>query len=142
MQEKWNKKDASRVPSEQDISAYVKNPLWDRLCTYLEEEYGARRIVEYSRCAVPGWNVKYKKSGRSLCTLYPMEGYFIALIVIGEREKNEMELLLPSLGSYLQALYRDTKTGMGQKWLMIEVREEEVLNDVKRCVAIRAQKKK
>ncbi len=134
----WDKKDDSKKPDANEVRIYVGSPLWDDLCAHLENEYGAKCIMEYSRCAVPGWNFKYRKSGRALCTLYPMEGFFIALVVIGEREKNETELLLPSLSKYLRTLYHDTKSGMGQKWLMIEVKDKLVLEDVKRCVAVRA----
>lgn len=34
--------------------------------------------------------MKYRKSGRSLCTLYPMDGHFVALVVIGEHEKTNL----------------------------------------------------
>lgn len=87
-----------------------------------------------------GWNIKFKRAGRSLCTLYPMEGYFIALVVIGERERAETELMLPSCTEYLQKPYKETKAGMGRKWLMIHVTDEAVLEDVKKCIAIRSGK--
>ncbi|KAB2952754.1 DUF3788 family protein [Heliorestis acidaminivorans] len=36
----------------------------------MEEAYQAKPHITYSKCsAQPGWNVKYKKSGKSLCTL-------------------------------------------------------------------------
>ena len=89
-----------------------------------------------------GWNVKYKKSGRSLCTLYPEKGTFSVLVVIGERERPEMELLLPTFSEYLQELYRKTQVSMGQRWLMIDVTDEEILEDVKRCIFVRRNSKK
>jgi AraC family transcriptional regulator len=88
-----------------------------------------------------GWNVKYKKGGRSLCTLYPQEGSFLALVVIGQREIAEAEILLPFLSAYVQQVFAETKTGMQQKWLMIEVKNTEVLEDVKQLVALRRPKK-
>lgn len=133
----WNHLDQTQTPSPEAVSASVGSPLWDALCQFAEEQFGAKPLFEYSRCCVPGWNLKYKKAGRSLCTLYPMEGFFTALVVIGERERPETELILPTLTPYLQTLYRDTKTGMGQKWLMIEVRDEAVLQDVKQLIVIR-----
>lgn len=89
-----------------------------------------------------GWNVKYKKAGRTLCTLYPMEGFFIALIVIGERERLEIEFALPLFTEHFVRLYHDTKCGMGQKWLMIRVTDEVILDDVKQCIAIRRKIKR
>lgn len=133
----WDKLDKSVKPDIETVDAFVSFPLWTELRSYLEATYQSKPLLEYSGCSVPGWNVKYRKSGRGLCTLYPMEGWFIALVVIGEREKEEAELVLPTLSPYLQKLYAETKEGMGQRWLMTEVRNEAVLEDVKKLIAIR-----
>ena len=143
IKETWNKTNGTQKPSMTTISAYVNNPLFECLCRHVETEYMSKPVLEYSRCSFQyGWNVKYKKAGRTLCTLYPMEGYFIALIVIGDREQAETEEMLPFFTEYLQQLYFETKTGMGQKWLMINVTDGAVLEDVKKCIAIRRGKKK
>jgi AraC family transcriptional regulator len=143
MKETWDKTNGAQKPSLATVSAYVKNPLFECLCKHLEMEYQSKPELEYSRCSMQyGWNVKYKKAGRTLCTLYPMKGYFIVLIVIGSREMPETELMLPSFTEYLQQLYHETKTGMGQKWLMINVTDDAILEDVKQCIAIQKGKKK
>lgn len=135
--------DGTHKPSMAVIGSYVQNPLFEQLCNHVETEYQSKPVLEYSRCSMQhGWNVKYKKAGRTLCTLYPMKGYYIALIVIGERERIETELMLPFCTEYFRQLYHETKTGMGQKWLMINVTDEAVLEDVKQCIAIRRGKKK
>lgn len=84
-----------------------------------------------------GWNVKYKKSGKSLCTLYPMEGYFIALVVVGSHELTEAELLMPLCSDYVQTVFKNTKIGNGQKWLMLEVRDREIMEDVFSLINLR-----
>ena len=33
-----------------------------------------------------GWNLWYRKSGKSLLSLYPQEGYFVAQIVLGNAQ--------------------------------------------------------
>lgn len=138
----WNKTDGTKEPSPEIMAAYVNNPLWGQLCEHAEQQYQTKPIIEYSRCSMqPGWNLKYRKAGRTLCTLYPMAGYFTVLIVIGERERTETEFALPSFTDYVRRLYRETRTGMGQKWLMIDVTEEAVLEDVKQCIAIRRGKR-
>ncbi|WP_312813857.1 DUF3788 family protein [Sedimentibacter sp.] len=143
MKETWDKTNGIQKPSMATISSYVNSPLFEHLCRHLEAEYQSKPLLEYSRCSMQyGWNVKYKKAGRTLCTLYPMEGYFIALIVIGDRERMETERMLPYFTDYFHRLYHETKTGMGQKWLMINVTDAAVLEDVKQCVAIRRGRKK
>ena len=141
--ETWDKTNGIQKPSMSTISAYVNSPLFECLCKHIETEYQSKPVLDYSRCSFQyGWNVKYKKAGRTLCTLYPMEGYYIALIVIGEREVTETEWMLPLFTEYIQQLYRETKMGMGQKWLMINVTDEVVLDDVKQLIYIRRGKKK
>lgn len=143
IKETWDKTNATQKPSMTTISAYVNSPLLECLCKHVETEYQSKPVLDYSRCSMQyGWNVKYKKAGRTLCTLYPMKGYFIALIVISDREKTEAEWMLPFCTEYLQQLYHETKTGMGQKWLMINVMDDAVLEDVKQFIAIRRSKKK
>ena len=136
-----DKTDEMKKPSMEAIRAYVNNPLFEQLCMHVESEYQSKPVLEYSRCSIQrGWNVKYKKAGLSLCTIYPMEGCYIALIVIGERECAEMEWMLPFCTEYFQQLYHKTKIGMGQKWLMIQVTEAAVLEDLKKCIALRSRK--
>jgi AraC family transcriptional regulator len=140
--ETWDKTNGTQKPSMETINAYVDSPLFEGLCKYVESEYKSKPVLDYSRCSMQcGWNVKYKKSGRTLCTLYPMEGYFIALIVISDREKTETEFMLPFCTKYLQQLYHETRTGIGQKWLMINVTDDAILEDVKQLIAIRRGKK-
>lgn len=141
METAWNKLDKQQEPTIDIIHKYVNSPLWDKLCNYLETTYKSKPSISYSGCgAAPGWNVKYRKSGRGLCTLYPYEGSFTALVVIGEKEKEATEITLPMLSSYIQDLYKNTKYGMGQRWLMIQITSEEILKDVETLIAIRQAK--
>ncbi len=129
-------------PAPEDISKYAGSELWEKLSSFLEGTYKIKPKFSYSRCALqPGWNVKYKKNGKSLCTLYPMDGFFIALVVIGSRESPEAELILPLLSSYTQSLYQNTVFSAGGRWLMINVTEPAVLDDVITLVQIRAKTK-
>lgn len=130
--------DIENSPSAQQISEYIANPLWENLNSFIVDNYQIKPTYSYSRCSgQPGWNVKYKKAGCSLCTLYPMEGFFIALVVIGDKEQTETELLLPMLGKHVQQLYANADYVMNCRWLMINVTDEHVLEDVKQLIQIR-----
>ncbi len=84
-----------------------------------------------------GWNVKYRKGGKALCSLYPKQGYFAALIAIGEKEKTEAEMLMPHCDAYTRELYAKTKAGATGKSLGVEVTSESILRDVKALIEIR-----
>ncbi|MDF2948692.1 MAG: hypothetical protein K0R07_710, partial [Sedimentibacter sp.] len=82
-------------PSLKEISDYINNPLWNKLTEFIEKTYLVKPQIEYSKCSmVPGWNVKYKKGSRSICTLYPNQNFFTCLICVGSKEVVEVELLL------------------------------------------------
>lgn len=138
----WNECYTKQTPPTlAEIGEHIASPLWDKLCTHLQDRYGVAPHIEHSICsAAPGWNVKYKKSSRSLCTLYPAEGYFTAMVSIGSKEAMEAELLLSACTEYTQALYWRTNCCNGSRWLMIEVRTPEILEDVKTLIALRMRK--
>ncbi len=128
-----------RKPTPGDIAEFVDNPLWKTLCSWLESGYRTVPRIEYSRCGMaPGWNVKYKKGGRALCTLYPAAGSFTCLVCIGQREAMAAEALLPLCSPPVRQLYHTASPLNGSRWLMIPVTDEAVLTDVKELIGIRA----
>lgn len=129
-------------PALDNISEYVNNELWQELNAFLQSTYHIQPKLAYSRCSMqPGWNVKYQKSGKSLCTLYPMKGYFIALVVIGNKEMHEAELLMPLCNKYIQALFQKADFSTGGRWLMVNVTDRPILDDVVSLIQIRVRPK-
>ena len=129
-----------RAPSLEEVAAFVKSGLWGSARGEIESGFKVTPRLEYSGCAgQKGWNIKYKKGGRSLCTLYPMDGYFISLVVIGRREEECMPQILPSLGEQTQALYGRTPFSLGGRWLMMTVNDESSLQDLLSLVKLRAE---
>lgn len=129
-------------PAYENFCEYVKSDLWLELNSFLQETYHILPQIEYSGCSIQkGWNIKYRKGGKSLCTLYPMQGYFIVLAVIGEREINEAELLIPLCSEYTQNLFKQTISGYSGKWMMIDVKKPNVLHDVKKIIELRVSRK-
>ncbi len=77
--------------------------------------------------------MKYKKRSKSLCTLYPMAGYFIALVVVGLKEEEEVQIGIDAglFTNDVKELYEKTAYSVMGRWLMIEVQGKAVLNDRK-----------
>lgn len=129
-------------PDLLQTSTYVNCPLWNELCEYIEKTYNVIPSIEYSRCSMEtGWNVKYKKSGRSLCTLYPKENHYTCMVSIGTKEVVETEFLLQSFDTHLQEIYKNTKPFNGSRWLMIDVTSKEILENIKTLINIRVKLK-
>lgn len=129
-------------PDLSAVSEYISSPLWEELRAHLEESYAVLPTVEHSICSgAAGWNLKYKKSSRAICTLYPAEGYFTCMVSIGRKEIPYAELLLPSCTEYIRELYERTSLFNGGRWLMINVTTPEILEDTKELIALRMKKR-
>lgn len=129
----------SHCPSLEEIRKYINNPLFSEFYHAVTEKYHAIEKIEFSKCSLAyGWNIKLKKSGKSLCTIYPGKGDFTVLVVIGEQKQPAVELLLPDLTPEVQKIYRETKEGNGQRWLMIDFTDNKsICQDVLRLIEIR-----
>ncbi|MEO1768957.1 DUF3788 domain-containing protein [Candidatus Enterococcus ferrettii] len=131
---------AKTQPTKEQIAAFIDNPLWFQFNDYLQQAYEVEPKYSYSGCSMQaGWNIKYVKSGKSLCTLYPMEGYFISLVVIGKKEMASAEELMPLVSPYVQKVFTGAKVGQGQKWLMLDMKEMAVLEDTLKLIALRRE---
>ena len=125
-------------PTWEQITEYIGSPLWADFNERIQSAYQIKPCMEHSRCSMQaGWNIKYKKGGKSLCTLYPMQGYFIVLVVVGSRELTEAEFLMPQCSDYVQTVFKNTKIGNGQKWLMLDVRDRGIMDDVFSLINLR-----
>lgn len=135
----WNEQyPMNKKPTEEEIADYINSPLWRELCGFIEQRWSSTPSVEYSRCSgAPGWNVKYKKGSRAICTLYPNDGFFTCMVSIGSKQAEEAEILLLSCTKYLQELYSNSSVFNGGRWLMIDVTSPEILDDVKELIEVR-----
>ena len=82
----FEKFDKKVPPTESEIKDFVGTELFTDLHNHVCERYKVKPKMAYSNCAMDnnlwrGWNIKYKKSGKSLCTIYPQQGYFLVLVL-------------------------------------------------------------
>lgn len=135
--------DPNNTPSLPEIDDFIGNPLFKRLHTFLCTTCGAKCSFAFSGDQnLPGWNLCFHKSGRTLCRLYPRVGSLLLLIVIGRREKERVEALLPKMSIQMQRIYHRTKEGMGQRWLLLEpLVPDAFYYDVETLIRIRMESK-
>lgn len=129
----------SYVPSLDEIAEYIHNPVFLEFCEDIKTKFNAKEQLDFSSCSWEyGWNVKFKKSGKSLCTIYPREEYFIVLVVIGKKQKEAAEAMLPDCSARIKEIYHQTQEGNGQRWLMIDLEDKDkTYGDVLQLIGIR-----
>ena len=60
--------------------------------------------------------------------------------MVGQKEKTIVEEILPECNSELREIYKQTKAGNGQKWLMLDLEDtDEMYRDTLRFIEIRRQ---
>lgn len=135
----FTREDSTHPPSAAEMSEYIHNPLWDAFCAYVAETYHVEPAFTFSKCGMEyGWNAKFKKGSRALCTVYPRENFFVVMVVVGRKEKPQTESALPFFCLEVQRIYRETAEGNGQKWLMIPLENEgDAYSDVQNLIKIR-----
>lgn len=138
--------DAGHVPQFDEITVFIDEPartLWQDLNNFIRLNYNSSPKIMYSKCsAQPGWNVKYHKSGKSLCTLYPDEKSFIALVVITLDLVPVIEAMSGELETAIIEAVRAAKPFNGTKWLMIPVTGQAVLENIKKLLLLKQKTKK
>jgi hypothetical protein len=78
-------------PSEEEILNTIgQTAAWINLRHYIEENYDfVPELVFYAKRY--GWTIRYRKSGKTLCSLFPESGAFSVLVVLGKKEAEESQ---------------------------------------------------
>ena len=131
---------AHTKPEQEEIDRWVDSPLFVNLQTWMVDTYGLAPSVEFSKCSMDrGWNLKYKKGSKALCALYVRAGWFTAMVTLGAKQVAELETLLPTFSASFQELYEMTPPFNSGKWLVVDVKEAEQLEEIKRLILLKAK---
>jgi len=123
-------------PSMEQVETYVSSPYWKQIIDWIEASYHASPSVEYSK-ELPGWNVKYKKGSKSLCTIYPEKGRFTVLTVVPPKKEMEAQLMLGSLSTVTRGIFTAARPMAIGRWLMIPVESDTAVEDVRKLITLR-----
>ena len=134
--------DGEHQPTEQEILKTIgKKTAWRRLRQFIEGNYDfAPELVYYGQKY--GWTIRYRKSGRTFCSLFPEKGAFTVLIVLG---KDEAEKVLSNLSQFSPSMRKQIE-GAEQKrdgrWLWIRVLTLDDAADVEELLKVKRRPKK
>jgi hypothetical protein len=108
-----------------------RRPLWERLTHFISDNYQMPGALSFGGKKY-GWNVWYRKGGKTLVTLYPQQAYFVAQIVLG-KDQAERALHL-KLGANARRVIEDAPQLHDGRWLFIKVRSERDVKDVEQLL--------
>ena len=128
--------DKEHVPSPQELAEILaaKYPLWETLTSFLSDNYQMTGDLTFGGKNY-GWNLWYRKSGKSLITLYPQKSAFIAQIILGKEEAEKAMAL--RLGAKAGKILRETTQLHDGRWLFIKVTTKRDVKDVEHLIQIK-----
>jgi hypothetical protein len=129
--------DKAHQPSEEEILDMIgQTTAWLDLTHYIEESFDfVPELAFYAKQY--GWTLRYRKKGKTLCSLFPESGAFSALVVLGKKEAEKALSLLNEFSPTVCAALEGTEQLHDGQWLWIRVSNVETANDIKALLRIK-----
>ena len=110
--------------------------LWKALCTAIEEKYETDRLWDKG---YRDWvyEYKYRRGGKTLCTLYAKEHTIGLQIVFGKDERAKAEAVLDTLSPPVRETYENATTFHDGKWVMFLPGDESVFPDYMKLLTVK-----
>jgi len=128
--------DKNHHPEPDEVNQILGSvqPLWKQIVQFIANNYSM--VVDFTYGGKNyGWNMWYRKSGKSLVSLYPQENAFVAQVVLG-REQTEKALLL-SLGENVSHVLHETPSLHDGRWLFIKITTDRDVVDVEQLLLLK-----
>jgi hypothetical protein len=133
--------DKQHQPGAEEIRAALGPalPAWEELVGFMRESYQMEVEPSFGGKNY-GWNLWYRKSGKSLVSLFPQQGHLVAQVVLG-REQVERALTL-ELGTYVHRAIEETPQFHDGRWLFIKIIDVEDARDVAKLIQLKRRPQK
>ena len=136
--------DKTRKPESNDILSFLGNQVakkWSEIENFLKTHYDfVPETVFYGNKY--GWTVRYRKSSRTLCSLFPEKGSFTVLITLGKRESELVLSMKGDLNPQIFNLIQESRQLRDGRWLWIRILKTTDITDIKKILAVKRKPKK
>ena len=127
------------IPNAEQMTALVGKPLyevWNKLCNLIDEKYDMDCLWNKGGKAWT-YEYKYRRGGKTLCTLYAKENCVGFMIILGKEERLKFEEDRKSYGKEVQKIYDETQTYHDGKWILFEPVDTSLFDDFIRLLRIK-----
>lgn len=82
-------------------------------------------------------NTNIAEAGKTLCALYAKEQTIGFMVILGKDERTKFESMREMFSNAAQKIYDETTTFHDGKWLMFELKDTSLFNDIERLLSIK-----
>lgn len=130
---------SEKIPDKTELAALLGARLYDvwiKLCAMIEETYDMDRFWNKGGKAW-AYEYKYRRGGKTLCTLYVKKGGIGFMVIFGKEERDTFEARRPDFSEAIQKTYDEAKTYRDGKWVMFEPGDCSMLGEFMKVLQIK-----
>jgi len=135
--------DKTQEPTEEEMMIFIgeqAGDVWVELRHFIEDNYDfAPETAFYG--AKHGWTVRYRRSGKTLCSLFPEKGGFSVLLVLGRKDSEKALSMRDELSTRMNTILRSTEQLHDGRWLWIRMLTMNDVDDVKKLLQTKRKPK-
>ncbi|WP_024347771.1 DUF3788 domain-containing protein [Lacrimispora indolis] len=132
------------IPTQEEMTSLLGEALfesWKSLCERIEEKYDME--CQWNRGG-KAWKYeyKYRRGGKTLCALYAREKCFGFMVILGKAEREAFDQERENYSPEVQRVYDESTTYHDGKWLMFEIKDPSLFNDMMGLLRIKRRPNK
>ncbi len=115
--------DKTKQPSDNEMIAWIGQPIagaWTSLRQFLVDTYAILPVFNAGGQRY-GWNLQHRVGGRPLCEMYPEQGSFTALVILGKVELDQAMQRIETFGQTVRQALTDLPRYHDGCWMYIRV---------------------
>lgn len=110
--------------------------VWQKLCQAIEERYDMDRLWDSGGKSWT-YEYKYRRGGKTLCSLYAKSQCMGFLVIFGKAERAKVEAIWESLSPAVRAQYEAAQTYHDGKWVMFYPASADSFDEYLRLLALK-----
>ncbi len=135
--------DGTHEPVEKEMADFIGEPAqeaWVKLRGFLKESYDIVSEMNFSKKY--GWSARYRKSGKTLITLFPEKGAVTALVVLGREESQKALSMHNEMSPKMLKQIEGTEQLHDGRWLWIKLFQIKDTEDIEKLLLMKRKPKK
>mgnify|MGYP002598413001 FL=1 len=132
-------KETFQIPTPETLEALTGKELydlWTSLRQLIEQKYNMEQMWNHGGKKWT-YEYKYRRGGKTLCALYAKEQTIGFMVILGKDERTKFESMREMFSNAAQKIYDETTTFHDGKWLMFELKDSSLFNDIERLLSIK-----
>ncbi|KXT45132.1 hypothetical protein HMPREF2532_03328 [Bacteroides ovatus] len=132
-------KETFQIPTPETLEALTGKELydlWTSLHQLIEQKYNMEQMWNHGGKKWT-YEYKYRRGGKTLCALYAKEQTIGFMVILGKDERTKFESMREMFSNAAQKTYDETTTFHDGKWLMFELKDTSLFNDIERLLSIK-----